>query len=113
MRRTALVAVLANLLATVALAQQNELAVFVSQFQTSDRGKVGYGVSFSRNWTRRFSTAIAVAVEDPVVAFCTGGILTPQRCSEITLRTHPVDLTGRFHFVNDTRWKLYIGLGLR
>jgi hypothetical protein len=113
MRRAAFLVILINSLATVAFGQHNQLSVFFSQSESKFHASHGYGAAFNRTWTPRFSTGIAVGVEDPVVAFCVGGILSPQRCSEVTMRTYPVDLSGRFHFLNDTRWKPYIGLGLR
>ena len=113
MRRTVLVVVLVNSLATVTFAQHDQLSVFFSQSPSSVHANHGYGAAFNHSWRPRFSTGIAVAVEDPVVAVCVGGIFTPLRCSEVSLRTYPADLTGRFHFLNETRWKPYIGLGVR
>jgi outer membrane protein W len=113
MRRTAFLVVLINSLATATFAQHNQVSVFFSQSPSSVRGDRGYGAAFNHAWTPRFSTGVAVAVEDAVVAVCSGGIFTPQRCSEFSARTYPVDLTGCFHFINDTRWKPYLGLGLR
>jgi hypothetical protein len=112
MRIAAVVVVLVHALATVALAQQNEVALFISNLQP-DRGGGGYGVSFHRTWTPRFSTGISIAAEEPAVVGCVGSILTQLTCTEVDLRTYPVDLTGRFHFINDTRWKPYIGAGVR
>jgi hypothetical protein len=108
-----LIVILVNSFATVAFAQQNQLWVFYSRSENSVHRDRGYGAAFSHAWTPRFSTAIAVAVEDPVVVHCVGGIFTPQKCSEVSLRTYPVDLTGRLHFPNDTRWQPYVGVGLR
>ena len=105
--------VVANALASVTLAQHNQVSLFFTQAPTSVRARGGYGAAFHHAWTPRFSSGIAVAVEDPVVAVCVGGIFTPQRCTEVSLRTHPVDLLGRFHFLNDTRWKPHMGLGVR
>jgi hypothetical protein len=113
MRRLAFVVVLLNSLATAAFAQSNQLSIFYNQSAGSVHTDHGYGAAFIHAWKPRFSTGIAVAAEDPVVGICVGGILTQERCTDIKLRTYPVDLTGRFHFLNDTRWKPYIGLGAR
>ena len=113
MRWTALVVVLLNSPAAAASAQSNQLSVFFSQSAGSVHPHHGYGAGFIHSWTPRFSTGIAVAVEDPVAGICVGGILTPERCTDIKLRTYPIDVTGRFHFLNDTRWKPYLGLGAR
>jgi outer membrane protein W len=113
MRRLAFVTVLLNSLATAAFAQSNQLSIFFNQSAGSVHTHHGYGAALIHLWTPRFSTGIAAAVEDPVVGICVGGILTPEKCTDIKVRTYPVDLTGRFHFLNDTRWKPYIGLGAR
>ena len=113
MRKLALITVLLACLATTAFAQSNQLSIFFSQSAGSVHTHHGYGAAFIHSWTPRFSTAIAAAVEDPVVGICVGGILTQERCTDVKLRTYPVDLTGRFHFLNDTRWKPYLGLGAR
>jgi hypothetical protein len=31
----------------------------------------------------------------------------------VKFRTYPIDLTARYRFVNDTRWKPFIGAGAR
>jgi hypothetical protein len=113
MRRMAFVVVLLNSLANAAFAQSNQLSIFYNQSAGSVHTDHGYGAGFIHSWTPRFSTGIAVAAEDPIVGICVGGILTPEKCTDIKLRTYPVDLTGRFHFLNDTRWKPYLGLGAR
>ena len=114
-RRTFLIVVLVHSLAPLASAQHNQLSVFVSESAGSVpvRSNRGYGLALTRQWTPRLSTGMAVAIEDPVVRECTGGFFDPLVCSETTLRTYPVDLTGRFHFINDTRWKPYVGIGAR
>lgn len=110
MRRTTLLIVLASSLATATYAQQNnELTVFLSQ-SVAGRSR-GYGAAYNRMWTPRFSTGISVGAEDADVTHCFG--FFTQQCFQAKLQTHPVDLTGRFHFLNETRWKPYVGLGLR
>jgi len=71
----------------------------------------GYGAAFNESWTPRFSTQIAVGFEKPEV--CVGGSFLNIPCTPVKLTTHPIDLAGRYHFVNDTRWKPYLGGGLR
>lgn len=111
-RRTLLLALLISSLSAVTLAQQNQVSVFLSQSQ-EDRSNRSYGLSVQRLWVPRFSTALAVAMEDPVVRSCSGGWKSAWVCREVTLRTYPIDLTGRFHFVNDTRFKPFVGAGIR
>ena len=71
-RRTLLLALLMSSLSAVALAQQNQVSVFLSQSQ-EDRSNRSYGLSVQRLWVPRFSTGLAVAMEDPVVRSCSGG----------------------------------------
>jgi outer membrane protein W len=91
--------------------QRHELSLFASHSDAGYHATTGYGAAFSEAWTPRFSTAIAVGVEDPTV--CVGGSFLERPCTQIKLKTHPIDLSGRYHFLNDTRWKPYLGAGLR
>ncbi|MFZ2490697.1 MAG: hypothetical protein WA208_04350 [Thermoanaerobaculia bacterium] len=111
-RRTLVLVFLISSLSAVTLAQQNQVALFLSQSQ-EERSNRSYGLSFQRQWVPRFSTGLAVAMEDPVVRSCSGGWKSPRVCREAMLRTYPIDLTGRFHFVNDTRFKPFVGAGVR
>jgi hypothetical protein len=99
-------------LVPVASAQQrHELSVFGSHSDAGYHAAYGYGAAFSEAWTPRFSTAIAAGVDEATV--CVGGSFLERPCTQIKLRTHPIDLFGRYHFLNDTRWKPYVGAGVR
>jgi outer membrane protein W len=91
--------------------QRHELSIFVSHSDAGYRAAHGYGAAFSEAWSPRFSTAIAAGVED--VTVCVGGSFLERPCTQIKLQTHPIDVSGRYHFLNETRWKPYVGAGLR
>ena len=112
MRKVAFIVAILNAAAAVTHAQRNAIAVFVNEAADSARAATAYGAAYSYSFTPRFSTDVAISVNPDVVS-CTGGILTPERCTRFDVRTYPVDVTGRFHFLNDTRWKPYLGAGVR
>lgn len=87
------------------------LSVFFSDANAQYHPSRGYGLAFDERWTPRFSTRIAAGVERPTV--CVGGRFLEVPCTEVRLETHPVDLTARYHFVNQTRWQPYFGAGIR
>ena len=111
MRTGGMIAILIVCTARLTFAQQkHEFSIFLSQSNTY-RATRGYGAAFNQTLTPRFSVQIALAVEEPTV--CVGGSFLTTPCTQLKLRTYPVDLTGRYHFLNETRWKPYVGLGMR
>ena len=111
MKKTALVALLAAVLATPAFAQRNQFSIFYTQSVSPATQNIG--AAFHHDWTPRFAAGLSVAAEDAEIAYCVGGILTPERCNYVNVRTYPIDLTARFQFPNDTRWTPYVGAGVR
>ena len=100
--------------------QKNEFQVFVSNLAVSwtsndgTHGSAGFGLAYRREFTPRFSTQLAVTTEhhetyDYVVEPNGSFRDVPAQ----SFHTYPIDLTGRYDFVNDTRWKPYLGGGLR
>ncbi len=119
MRNAVILAVL--LLSVAARAQQdkrNALFVFVANPEyTSNR--LGhtldgtYGVGLQRGFSERWSAELMVARETNTsgyTSFGPGGTVLTRR---VTHRTMPIDLSGRFHFLNETSWKPYVALGGR
>lgn len=97
---------LAVLIASSAFAQQkNELALFHAE---------GPGVAFSRMVTPNISAQLAVAWERhqsyPYVVTPTGAFVPVDA---VRFRTHPIDLSVRYHWLNDTRFKPFVGIGAR
>lgn len=119
MRKALLFAAVCSLLSTVALAQQKQsLSIFVSDLsytkRSTDNGQWGggVGVAFERMFSERLALQGAIAYERhrtyPYLVEDDGSI---TQVEARRLNIVPIDLTARYHFVNDTRWKPYIGLG--
>lgn len=118
--RTLVTLVFASLLFTsAALAQEkSEFSVFLSDIAGTGIGRVhrygGLGASFSRMLTPHVSAQVSVASEVhrsyPYFVGFDGTILP---ATQQDIRTWPVDFVARYHWLNDTRWKPYLGAGLR
>lgn len=109
------------MIASAAIGQQkNEFQVFVSNLAVSwtsndgTHGSAGFGVAYNRVITPNFSAQIAVATQHndtyPYVVNPDGSF---RNVNSVGFNTYPIDLTARYDFVNDTRWKPYLGGGLR
>ena len=109
------------LVASTAFAQKkNELSVFVTDAAfgySRDQGTEGsasFGLAFDRMWTPQVSTQLSVGYERhhtyPYIVNPTG---TFTAVPPVRFTTLPIDLSARYHFLNETRWKPYLGLGLR
>jgi len=120
MPKPRLLVILLLLLAPSAFAQrENNFSVFLYQagVATSDNNRhwySNYGAAFESSLTRHFSAQFSVGSEQhssrPYVVDETGYI---NQVPAVRFRTYPIDLTARYRFVNDTRWKPYIGAGAR
>lgn len=98
------------LLCGAASAQQTQtqtLSIFAS-----DTAEPSYGLSYERMFAPRWSVQAAVSVEHPhsynYVVEDNGAITLVNR---ERLQTLPIDLTARYHWPNDTRWKPFLGAG--
>ena len=109
--KATVLALLTTAFATTTFAQRNQFSIFYTQSFTETSQNLG--AAFHHEFTPRFAGGISAAAEDSEIAYCVGGILTPERCNYVNVRTYPIDFTARFQFPNDTRWKPYIGAGLR
>jgi outer membrane protein W len=120
MRKSGLL-VLALLLAAPSLFAQekNNFSVFASslEFSNSSAGRrlnAAYGLSFERMFTPHLSAEISVSSESHhsygYVVDETGYI---NQVSAVSFRTHPIDLIARYRFVNESRWRPFLGLGMR
>jgi len=119
MRRVAAI-LFAFLLASTAFGQQkNAFSVFYNDpsywFSSSSGGHAegGVGVAVSHAFSPIFSTELSIARESYTLfanQAVSNGMISYDR---VSVRTTPIDATARYHFVNATRWKPYIGGGLR
>ena len=96
--------------------QKNAFSIFVTdwQFSRDTRGShanAGAGIAFDRMLTPRFSAELAIASERhhtyPYIVN-TNGLF--QEVTPRAFRIYPVDLAVRYHFLNETRWKPFIGV---
>ena len=120
MRKIVVIACL--FIATAAFAQQNKpngFYVFVTNpgggYSTNEQSWQGaFGVALQHMFAPRFSGEISVSRD---VQYTHVRIFNPDftvaSSYTLTTRTTPVDVTGRYHFLNDSHWKPYIGADAR
>ena len=121
MRKSSLFVIALLFMAPAAFAQvKHSVSAFfngagVGTTRSGDRNWYAeYGLGYDAAFTPHWSAAISVGSEHHssrgYVVDETGFI---NEVPSVSFRTNPIDLTGRFHFVNETRWKPYIGAGAR
>jgi len=109
------------LIAPAAYAQpKTSFSVFLSQVNIAYSPTTGhhwysdYGAGVETVFTPRFSLQASVTSERrssrPYVVDETGYI---NQVPPVSFRTYPIDLTARYRFVNESRWKPFLGLGVR
>jgi outer membrane protein W len=119
MRKMIVLVALVSSVSSLAHAQQRHTISFflsdVIQSQTdrhTEQWPSGFGVAFERMFAPRWSVRGSVAVERhhsyPYVVEDNGAITLVDR---VRLQTVPIEVTARYHWLNDTRWKPYLGLG--
>ena len=118
MRKALILVVLCLALPAVVLAQPKQtLSFFLSDISRAsaderDQWPGGFGVAFERSFAPHWSAEGAIAVERhhsyPYVVLNDGSFL-PIRAARF--QTFPIDVTARYHWLNDSRWKPYLGAG--
>jgi hypothetical protein len=101
---------------TVVFAQPKQtVSVFLSgvnRYSQDAQWPAGFGIAYERMVAQRVSLDAAVAYERhwsyPYVVDEGGFINIVPR---VHLQTMPIDLTVNYHWLNDTRWKPYLGGG--
>ncbi len=103
--------------------RRNSVSLFISDLSLSDsssldfRSNTGYGVALDHMFNDRVSAELSVSRQTfrrPVTTFITGEIpvtIPVIAFSEVAL--YPIDANVSYHFVNSSRWKPYVGAGLR
>ena len=115
MRNVALSLAVALLaVAPSAFAQQQrgatEVMAFVKPAGTSSETTFdGFGVAIRHYFHERVSGEVSVARETGRLGFITGELIFVEE----KVRAYPIDVTANYHYVNDTRWQAYTGLGVR
>ena len=120
MRKSGLLSIALLFVAPAVFAQrQNSVSVFLNQFGVQESNLhshwySSYGAAFESVFTPHFSAAVSIASEQhssySYVVDETGFI---NQVPPVRFRTYPIDLTARYRWVNETRFKPYIGLGAR
>ena len=99
--------------------QEKSVSIFVSNFGVGSdvngrRWYTDYGAGFEAVFTPRFSVQAAVTSERhrsyPYVVDSSGYI---NQVDPVSFHTYPIDLTAHYRFINDTRWKPFLGAGVR
>ena len=119
------VAVAASLLffAASVFAQQtsrsNSVYIFATEISQSNIGRAtidsAYGASFDHLFTERFSGELSVSRQRfrRYVAVFTNSSEPASTNAPFTDWLYPIDATVSYHFLGDSRWKPYLGAGLR
>ena len=122
MRKALLFIAVSSLFSTVAFAQEKptELYIFVtnpgytSSNYSGDQWDGAFGVALQRMFTSHVSGEVTVSRRRDISGFTTfnpdGTVLESRRFIGYST---PVDLTARYHFLNDSAWKPYAGIGAR
>src|SRR5712692_2250529 len=120
MRKPALLTVLLIAFVPAAFAQQrNNFTVFISNLGVYSASQhthwySDYGAALDTAFTPRLSAQLSVTSEHhrtyPYVVDSSGYI---NQVDPVGFHTYPIDLTGRYHFITDSRWKPFLGAGLR
>lgn len=123
MRKSIVIAVSLLFVVASAFAQQpsraNGVSVFVSDlsvFHSSTNGTTidaGYGAAFDHMFSNRVSGELSVTSQrfrSFITTLTPSGVPTTIAFSE---RTYPIDANVSYHFLTDSRWKPYVGAGLR
>lgn len=105
-----------------------QFSIFISDpsfTESSSRGSDvsgGTGIAFSYALTRQWSAQLSISAQEhrtyvtrftSLVTLPDGGTtLVPVTTSE-KVNTYPVELLGRYHFTNESRWTPFLGAGVR
>jgi outer membrane protein W len=124
MRKTIVVAVWLLFIVTSAFAQQssrsNAVSVFVSDLSIGSSSASGakldssaYGASFDHKFTDRFSAEVSVSSQRSRRVVRTFGPGSAPTFGVDSTRLYPIDANVTYHLPTHSRWKPYIGAGLR
>jgi outer membrane protein W len=123
MRKTIVVAVWLLFIVNSAFAQHssrsNAVSVFVSDLSIGSSSASGakldaaYGASFDHSFTDRFSAEVSVTSQRSRRVVRTFGPGSAPTFGVDSTRLYPIDANVTYHFPTHSRWKPYIGAGLR
>jgi outer membrane protein W len=124
MRKSIVIAVSLLFVVVSAFAQQratpaNTVSVFVSDVMASyssssgSRLDVSYGAAFEHMFNRHLSAELSVTSQPARRYFSTFVVNGLPTTSSSTVHFHPIDANVSYHFFTDSRWKPYVGGGMR
>src|SRR5438128_459762 len=124
MRKSIVVAATLLFIVVSAFAQQptrsNTISVFVSDLALSDsssrgfRSDAGYGLALDHMFNDRVSVELSVSRQTIQRYIVTLGTTTELPLSNFhSVALYPIDANVAYHFVSGSRWKPYVGAGLR
>jgi outer membrane protein W len=123
MRKSIVIAASLLFVVTSAFAQQpnhsNSVSVFVSDlsiFHSSTYGTrvdAGYGLSFDHMFSNRVSGELSVTSQRFRSFATIPGPADQPTTVSFSDRSYPIDANVSYHFLTDSRWKPYVGAGLR
>ena len=125
MRKSIVIAVSLLFVVASAFAQQpratpsNTVSVFVSDVSVIYSSSSGtnvdatYGAAFAHMFTNRVSAELSVTSQRVKESVSTFGPAGQPVYASFTNTLYPVDATVSYHFFTDSRWKPYLGGGVR
>ncbi|MEA2165703.1 MAG: hypothetical protein QOK37_3830 [Thermoanaerobaculia bacterium] len=121
MRKLIIVTISLLFVAVSTFAQQpgsNAISIFVTDAQlTRSQGETRFGTDFGaaleHQFSRRFSGELSVTNQHSNQFFTTSGPTGSPTTVEYSERSYPIDATVAYHFFTESRWRPYLGGGLR
>jgi outer membrane protein W len=124
MRKSIVIAASLLFVVASAFAQQhatpaNTVSLFVSDLSlthsasSGSRMDVSYGGAFDHMFNRHISAELSVTSQPARRYFTTLSLNRQSAISSSVVHFHPIDANVSYHFLTDSRWKPYIGGGLR
>ena len=124
MRKSIVIAVSLLFVVASAFAQQratpsNTVSVFISDAVVSYSSSSGsrldasYGGAFDHMFNRHISAEVSLTSQPARRYFSTFVTNGQPVTSSSTVHFHPIDASISYHFLTDSRWKPYLGGGLR
>lgn len=122
MRKAIIVAASLLFVVASAFAQQNTssntISVFVSDMSVTHSSAgtnldAGYGAAFDHMFNNHISAELTVTSQRMRQSFTTFTVTGPPTVTSYTKTLFPVDANVSYHFLTDSRWKPYLGVGLR
>lgn len=122
MRKSIVITVSLLFIVVPAFAQKtvpaNAVSVFVSDIAVSDSSSstnvdATYGVAFAHMFTNRVSGELSVTSQRVRRSVSTFGPAGQPVYASFTDTLYPVDASVSYHFFTDSRWKPYLGGGVR